>query len=173
MQVRSTARPVTVARRPVVAAKPAAQPVAKAAVQPAEKPVAKSAQPIKIKTDAGFGSDMLQSTIFTLTNLGQIVNLGALSGLIQALPKNMLGIVNIGYGAFGLFKDIKGLKAETNTRNSDNYTRIAGGAAVVAGGVALLAGAMVAPWLPLVGAGVAAAGYLAKAVGTWNDETRW
>jgi hypothetical protein len=32
---------------------------------------------------------------------------------------------------------------------------------------------MVAPWLPLVGAGVAAAGYLAKAVGTWNDESRW
>lgn len=171
MQVRSTARPITVARRPVVAAKPAAQPVAKAAVQPTA-PAAKSA-PIKIKTDAGFGSDMLQSTIFTLTNLGQIVNLGALSGLIQALPKNMLGIVNIGYGAFGLFKDIKGLKAENNTRNSDNYTRIAGGAAVVAGGLALAAGAMVAPWLPLVGAGVAAAGYLAKAVGTWNDETRW
>jgi hypothetical protein len=170
MQVRSTARPVTVARRPVVVAKAAAQPVAKAAVQPA--PVAKSA-PIKIKTDAGFGSDMLQNTIFTLTNLGQIVNLGALSGLIQALPKNMLGIVNIGYGAFGLFKDIKGLKAENNTRNSDNYTRIAGGAAVVAGGLALAAGAMVAPWLPLVGAGVAAAGYLAKAVGTWNDESRW
>lgn len=172
MQVRSTARPVTVARRPIVAAKPAAQAVAKAAVQPAA-PAAKSAQPIKIKTDAGFGSDMLQSTIFTLTNLGQIVNLGALSGLIQAVPKNMLGIVNIGYGAFGLFKDVKGLKAENNTRNSDNYTRIAGGAAVVAGGLALAAGAMVAPWLPLVGAGVAAAGYLAKAVGTWNDETRW
>ena len=168
MQVRSTARPVTVARRPVVAA---AQPTMKAAVQPAAP--AKAAPPIKVKTDAGFGSDMLQNTIFSLTNLGQIVNLGALSGLMKALPKNMLGIANIAYGAFGLFKDVKGLKAENNTRNGDNYTRIAGGVAVVAGGAALAAGAMVAPWLPLMGAGVAAAGFLAKAVGTWNAETRF
>jgi hypothetical protein len=167
MQVRSAAvRPLNVVR-------PAAAPAAKAAVQPAAPAPAKAAAPIKVKTDAGFGSDMLQHTLFGLTNLGQIINLGALSGLVQALPKSALGIVNVGYGAFNLFKDITGLKKDTNTKKTDDYTRIAGGAAVVAGGVALLAGAMVAPWVPLVGAGVAAAGYLARAVGIWNDETRW
>lgn len=176
MQVRSTAvRPAaSVARRPVVAAaaaQPAAKPaVAKAAVMPTAP--AKAA-PIKVKTDEGFGSDMLQHTLFALTNLGQIVNLGALSGLIQALPKSALGIVNVGYGAFGLFKDWKGLKNEANTKKGDDYTRIAGGAAIVGGGIALLAGAALAPWVPLVGAGVAAAGYLARSVGIWNDETRW
>lgn len=162
MQVRSTARPITVARRPIVTA-PA---VARAAVQPA-------AQPIKVKTDAGFGSDMLQHCIFALTNLGQIVSLGGLGGLIKALPKGALGIVNVGYGAFNLVRDVLGLKKATNTKKGDDYTRIAGGAAIVTGGVAILAGALVGPWLPLVGAGVAAAGYLARAVGIWNDETRW
>ncbi|MNS25225.1 hypothetical protein D3C72_571170 [compost metagenome] len=169
MQVRSAAvRPAaSVARRPVVAA---AQPVAKAAVMPAAP--AKAA-PIKVQTDAGFGSDMLQHTLFALTNLGQIMNLGALSGLIKVLPKPALGIVNIGYGAFGLFKDWRGLKNEANTKKSDDVTRMAGGAAIVTGGIAILAGAAVAPWVPLVGAGVAAAGYLARSVGIWNDETRW
>lgn len=174
MQVRSAAvRPAaSVARRPIAAAaQPAAKPaVAKAAVMPAAP--AKAA-PIKVQTDAGFGSDMLQHTLFALTNLGQIVNLGALSGLIQALPKPALGIVNIGYGAFGLFKDWRGLKNEANTKKSDDVTRMAGGAAIVTGGIAILAGAALAPWVPLVGAGVAAAGYLARSVGIWNDETRW
>jgi hypothetical protein len=182
MQVRSTAvRPAaSVARRPVVAA--AAQPAAKPAValpkaslaQAAVMPAAPAkAAPIKVQTDEGFGSDMLQHTLFALTNLGQIVNLGALSGLIQALPKPALGIVNIGYGAFGLFKDWRGLKNEANTKKGDDVTRMAGGAAIVGGGIAILAGAALAPWVPLVGAGVAAAGYLARSVGIWNDETRW
>lgn len=169
MQVRSTARPITVARRPVVTA-PA---VVRAAVQPAAQPIASRGSAIKVKTDAGFGSDMLQHCIFALTNLGQIVSLGGLGGLIKALPKGALGIVNVGYGAFNLVRDVLGLKKATNTKKSDDYTRIAGGAAIVTGGVAILAGALVGPWLPLVGAGVAAAGYLARAVGIWNDETRW
>jgi hypothetical protein len=71
------------------------------------------------------------------------------------------------------FKDVLGLKKANNTKKSDDFTRIGGDAGMVLGGVALVAGAAIAPWVPLVGAGVAAAGFLARAVGIWNDETRW
>jgi hypothetical protein len=140
-------------------------------VQPAPAP--KAAAPVKPKTDAGFGSDMLQHSIFALTNLGQILPLGPLSAIAQALPAPMLGIVDLGFGAMNAFKDVLGLKKAGNTKKSDDFIRIGGDAGMLVGGAALLAGAAVAPWLPLVGAGVAAAGFLARAVGIWKDETRW
>jgi hypothetical protein len=169
MQVRPSVRPLTVvAKRPAAAA-----PVAKAAVQAAPAPAAKAKAPVKVMTDAGFGSDMLQHSIFALTNLGQFLPLGPLSAITQALPGGILGIVDVGYGLMNGFKDVIGLKKANNTKKSDDFTRIGGDAGMVLGGVALVAGAAIAPWVPLVGAGVAAAGFLARAVGIWNDETRW
>ena len=87
------------------------------------------------------------------------------------VPKDR--IVDIGFAAFNGFKDIMGLKKEGNTKKSDDFIRIGGDAGMLVGGAALLAGAAIAPWVPLVGAGVAAAGFLARAVGIWKDETRW
>lgn len=169
MQVRTVGS--AIARRPVVAAtaRPAVQPAPAKATAPA-----KPAAPIKPKTDPGFGSDIFQSFMLGLSNLGTIVKLpGGISNLIQMLPGSALGMVNLVMGGMGMFKDIKGLKDERNTKMTDNYIRIGGNAAVLAGGVALLAGAAIAPVVPLIGAGVAVLGYLAKSVGTWQDETRW
>lgn len=169
MQVRSV-RPATVARRPIVAAaaKPAVEPT-----KPAPQPAPASKKP-RIATDAGFGSDIFQSFLFALTNLGTIVKLpGGLSGLIQMLPKSSLGVLNIAMGGFNMFKDITGLKKENNTKKGDDYIRIGSNAALIGGGVALLAGAALAPWVPLAGAGLAVAGYLGRMVGVWQDETRW
>lgn len=166
MQVRSVGP--ALARRPVVATS------ARPAVQPAPAPAPKAAAPVKPKTDSGFGSDIFQSFLLGLTNLGAIVKLpGGLSQLIQMVPPQALGVMNLVMGGMGMFKDIKGLKDERNTKNTDNYIRIGGNAALLAGGAALLAGAAVAPVLPLIGAGVAVAGFAAKIVGTWQDETRW
>jgi hypothetical protein len=170
MQVRSAARPITVvAKRPVAAAPAPAAPKA----APAKTAAPKASAPVKVQVDSGFGSDMLQHSIFALTNLGQIIKLpGGISGLVQALPTPLLGLVNIGFGGMDAFKDLKGLKKAGNTKKSDDTIRLAGDAGMVLGGVALLAGAALAPWVPLVGAGVAAASFLARAVGIWNDETR-
>lgn len=165
MQIRPVA-PTTLARRPLAVAT-----TAKPAAQPTMKPTAAVVKP---QTDPGFGSDIFQSILFSLANLGQIVKLPAgLSGIVQSLPKQSLGIANLMFGAMNAFKDWKSLKNPLNTRNSDNYTRLAGDAAMLVGGVALVAGAAVAPVVPLIGAGVAAAGFLARAVGIWNDESRW
>lgn len=166
--IRPTVRPVT-----VVAKRPAAVPVAKAAVQPAPAAPAKTSAPVKVQTDSGFGSDMLQHTIFALTNLGQLIPLGPLSAITQALPGPLLGIVDVGYGLMNGFKDVLGLKKAGNTKKSDDFTRIGGDAGMLVGGLAMVAGAAVAPWVVLAGAGVAAAGFLARMVGIWNDETRW
>lgn len=166
MQVRSVGP--ALARRPVVAS------AARPAVQPAPAPAPKSAAPIKPKTDSGFGSDIFQNFILGLTNLGAIVKLpGGLSQLIQMVPTQALGVMNLVMGGMGMFKDIKGLKDERNTKSTDNYIRIGGNAALLAGGAALLAGAAIAPVVPLIGAGLAVAGFAAKIVGTWQDETRW
>ena len=150
MQIRPVA-PTTLARRPLAVAT-----TAKPAVQPTTKP---AAAPVKPQTDAGFGSDIFQSGLYALMNIGQLVKLPAgLSGIVQMLPKSTLGIVNIALGGMNAFKDWRSLSNPLNTRNSDNYTRLAGDAAVIVGGVALLAGAAVAPVVPLIGAGVAALG---------------
>src|SRR5689334_18497764 len=102
MQVRPSVRPLTVvAKRPAAAPAPAA----KAAVQAAPAPAAKAKAPVKVMTDAGFGSDMLQHSIFALTNIGQFLPLGPLSAITQALPGGMLGIVDVGYGLFNGVKD--------------------------------------------------------------------
>lgn len=166
MQVRSVRPAASIARRPVVtAAKPAAQPA-----KPATAPT--TARPAL--ADKSFGSDIFQSLLFGLSNLGTIIKLpGGISGLLQMLPKSSLGMLNIGMGGFNMYKDITGLKKENNTKKGDDYIRIGSNAALIGGGVALLAGAALAPWVPLVGAGVAAAGYLGRMVGVWQDETRW
>ncbi|MEB3197754.1 MAG: hypothetical protein VKP62_11175 [Candidatus Sericytochromatia bacterium] len=127
----------------------------------------------KRNADAAFGSDIFQSITYGLTNVGQIVPLPAfLAGLIRALPLQGVGVFDIGMGAFNGYKDIKSLKHEKNTRNWDNYVRIGSDAAMVAGGALLLGGAALSPVLPLVGAGLAAAGFFARTVGIWNDESR-
>lgn len=167
MQVRSVG-PAAIARRPVVASTP------RPATQPAPAPAPQTSAPIKPKTDSGFGSDIFQNFLLGLTNLGAIVKLpGGLSQLIQMVPPQALGIMNLVMGGMGMFKDIRGLKDANNTKNSDNYIRIGGNAALLAGGAALLAGAAIAPVVPLIGAGVAVAGFAARIIGTWQDETRW
>ena len=169
MQVRSAARPITV-RPAAVAAKPAV----KAAVEPAQAKATKPAQAAKPKADDGFGSDMLQHLAFGLANVGAVAKLpGALSKLAQLVPKQALGMLNVAMGGWNAYKDIQGLKNPANTKKGDDYLRLGGDAAMIAGGAAMLAGALVAPWLPLAGAGVAAAGYLARSAGIWRDETRW
>lgn len=169
MQVRPTVAP----NRPV-AVRPAATPAPAANAAPAPKAPTPKA-PVKARNaDAGFGTEIFQSALYSLMNLGQIVNLpGGISQLIQMLPASSLGIFNIVMGGFNAFKDWKSLSNPANTRNSDNYTRLAGDAGIVLGGLALLAGSAIAPVVPLVGAGLAAAGFAARIVGVWNDESRW
>lgn len=170
MQVRAAVLP----NRPVAVRPTAGTAPAKAASQGAPAAPAPKA-PIKARNaDASFGSDIFQSTLYSLMNLGQIVTLpGGISQLIQALPQSGLGVFNLVMGGMNAFKDWKSLKHPANTRNSDNYTRLAGDAAIIVGGVGLLAGAAIAPAVPLIGAGLAAAGFIARAVGVWNDESRW
>ncbi len=171
MQVRAAVlpnRPVTVRPTGTPAQAPAQQ-SAPAAQAPAPK------TPVKARNaDSGFGSEIFQSALYSLMNLGQIVNLpGGISQLIQALPQSSLGVFNLVMGGMNAFKDWRSLKNPANTRNSDNYTRLAGDGAIILGGVALLAGAAIAPAVPLIGAGLAAAGFLTRIVGVWNDESRW
>jgi hypothetical protein len=168
MAIRPVARPaVALARRPVVAAAPA--PAAKAA---APAPAGKNVK--ATNADSSFGSDILQTGIYSLMNIGNIIALPAgLSALVGMLPKPMLGGFNVIMGGFNAFKDVMGLRNPKDTKKSDDYIRLGGDAAIIGGGVALLAGAAIAPIVPLIGAGVAAAGYLARAVGIWKDETRW
>jgi hypothetical protein len=157
------------AARPVAKAVPAAAPAKPAGQAP------QPAKPVKARNaDAGFGSEIFQNALYGLMNLGQVVPLpGGVSGLIQMLPASMLGVFNVVMGGFNAFKDWRSLKSPANTRNSDNYTRLAGDAGIVVGGVALLAGAAIAPVVPLIGAAVAAAGFATRIVGVWNDESRW
>jgi hypothetical protein len=123
--------------------------------------------------DAAFGSDIFQAATYGLTNLGQIVTLPSfLGGLVRALPLQALGAFNLGMGLFNGYKDIKGLKDPKNTRDWDNHIRLGADAALVAGGALILGGALLSPALPLVGAGLAAAGFFARTVGIWNDESR-
>ena len=165
MQVRAAVLP----NRPLVN-RPQAPASATAGPGSAPQP----AQPIKARNaDGGFGSDIFQSALYSLTNLAQVLPLGSLSGLIQMLPLPALGVFDLVLGGMNGVKDYMGLKKPNNVRRSDDYTRLAGDAAVVAGGAILLGGAFIAPWLPLVGAGLAGAGFLARAVGVWNDESRW
>jgi hypothetical protein len=164
MQIRSA---LPLATRPV--ARPAA-----AAPTPAAPTAASTPRQIVAKNaDASFGSDIFQAAIYGLTNLGQIVTLPSfLGGFVRALPLQALGAFNVGMGLFNGYKDIKGLKDAKNTRNWDNYIRLGADGALVAGGALILGGAMIAPALPLVGAGLAAAGFFARTVGVWNDESR-
>lgn len=162
MQVRAAA-PLTV--------RPTARPASAAAT-----PAAPAAAPGKVvakNADANFGSDIFQSAIYSLTNLGQIVTLPAfLGGLVRAIPLQGLGIFNIGMGAFNGFKDFRSLKDPKNTRNWDNHVRLGADAGMIVGGAMVLGGAMLSPVLPLVGAGLAAGAFAARIVGIWNDESR-
>lgn len=171
MQVRAAVTP-----NRALAVRPAGQPAQapKQAAAPAGQAPAPKA-PVKARNaDPAFGSEIFQSALYALTNVGQIVTLpGGLSGLVQMLPKSSLGIFNVVMGGFNAFKDYKSLSAAGNTRNSDNYTRLAGDGAMIAGGALLLGGALLGPAVPLIGAGLAAAGYVARIVGIWNDESRW
>ena len=170
MQVRAAVQP----NRPVTV-RPTGTPAQAAAPKPATGVAPQPKTPIKPRNaDAGFGTEIFQSALYALTNVGQIVALpGGLSGLIQMLPKGGLGIFNVVMGGFNAFKDWRSLSAAGNTRNSDNYTRLAGDGAMIAGGALLLGGALIGPVVPLIGAGIAAAGYVARIVGVWNDESRW
>lgn len=168
MQVRPTVAP----NRPV-AVRPAATPAPAPAAPQGQAPAPKT--PVKARNaDPGFGTEIFQGALYGLMNLGQVVTLpGGISQLIQMLPASSLGVFNIVMGGFNGFKDWKSLSNPANTRNSDNYTRLAGDAGIVVGGLALLAGGAIAPVVPLIGAGLAAAGFLARIVGVWNDESRW
>src|SRR5688500_16176096 len=118
MQIRSAAPAVRpVAARPLTAPAPQAP----AGQAPAPK------LPVKARNaDSGFGSEIFQSLLYSLTNLGQIVTLpGGISGLIQALGGATLGVFNIVMGGMNLFKDWRAIKKPNNTRMSDDYTRLA------------------------------------------------
>lgn len=157
LTVRPTARPASAAATPASSAAPATEP---------GKVVAKNA-------DEKFGSDIFQSAIYSLTNLGQIVTLPAfLGGLVRAIPLQGLGIFNIGMGAFNGYKDYRSLKDPKNTRNWDNHVRLGADAGLIAGGAMILGGALLSPALPLIGAGIAAGSFAARIVGIWNDESR-
>lgn len=167
MQVRAAVAP----NRPL--ATRAAVPAAPQAPAPTGQAPAPKA-PVKARNaDPAFGSEIFQSALYALMNVGQIIPLGGLGQLIQALPKSSLGVFNIVMGGFNAFKDWKSLSAAGNTRNSDNYTRLAGDGAMIVGGGLLLGGALLGPAVPLIGAGIAAAGFAARIVGIWNDESRW
>lgn len=174
MQIRpaATAAPA----RPQFAAQAQKRAVAQGAVPTpvAQGVVPRPVAPVKARNaDNGFGSEIFQSLLYSLTNLGQIVPLpGGIAGLIQALGGSTLGIFNIVMGGMNAFKDYKGLSKAGNTIKSDDYTRLAGSAAIIAGGALLLAGAAV-PVLAVVGAGLGFAGFVTRAVGVWNDQTRW
>lgn len=166
MQVRAAlpARALT----PVAPVRPVATPAAAAAVKPAPQGNVKAQN-----ADASFGSDIFQSAVYGLTNLGQIVALPAfLGGLVRALPLPALAAFNIGMGAFQVYKDVRGWKAESNRQKWDDYVRLGSSAAIIAGGGLLLAGAVLSPALPLIGAGLAAGGFVARIVGIWNDDAR-
>ena len=166
MQVRATVMPTVTRPAMRVVAQPAA-------AAPGRVPAAQ-AQPVKPKlADKNFGSDIFQSVVYATMNIGRIVPLPAfLAGMVNRIPVQFMGLFNMGMAAFNGFKDIRGLSKDGNTKKSDDYIRLGGGAAMLLGGAALAFGAAVAPVVPLIGAGVAAVGYLARAVGVWNDETR-
>lgn len=155
--------------RPTVVARPLVRPQAVQSQAPAPK------APVKARTsDPSFGSEMFQTTLYSLSNLAQIVTLPtAIGSLLQAFGGFMLGGFNVVMGAMNTLKDIKGLSKAGNTKKSDDYTRLAGDAAIVAGGVALFLSASVAPGLAVAGAVLGTLGFAARAVGIWNDNTRW
>jgi hypothetical protein len=129
--------------------------------------------PTSKNADAAFGTDIFQSAIYGLTNLGQIISLPSFLGsLVRALPLPTLALFNMGMGAFQLFRDLRALKAPNNQRKWDDYTRMGASGAMLLGGGLLFTGAAVSSTLPLVGAALAAGGFFTRIVGIWNDDTR-